>query len=248
MAKLNEIREFLMELFDKDVLEKAVEEYAFKFDFDREIKKIAYSTNLTPFTINKASDFCADLLMTHHDAWEFLGAQRQYCYKLLNDKKINHCFIHLLLDAAQFGTSASIADALNLENKKFAVLYSGLLVGVAGDIKELPFEKLVKKCETVLCEKVRSFKNNHRNVSRILITTGGGCETRFIDDAANEHCDTYITGEYNMYLQHYAEYKKVNLIIGSHTKTEILGVRSLVDKLSTKFKDIEIFEIIEPSF
>jgi len=248
MAKLNDIKDFIVKLFNKDVLEKSQGDFAFKFDFEKEIKMIAYSTNLTLFTINTGASAGADLLITHHDAWEFLGEQRDYCYKLLNDKKLNHCFIHTPLDAAEFGTSQSIAQGLNLENKKFTAFYHGLLVGVAGDLKKMTFEELVKRCEAVLCEKVRIFRNNSQNPSRILIVTGGGCETRFIDDAVNERCDTYITGEYNMYLQHYAEFRNVNLIIGSHTKTEIIGVRSLVNKILTQFKDIKAFEIIEPSY
>ena len=132
--------------------------------------------------------------MTHHDAWPFMNAQKEYCNKLLDDNKMNHCFFHTPLDAAEFGTSASLADALGVTNKKFTLPYFGHLVGVAGNIDKQPFEDLIKKCEEVLDEKVRSFKNNDNICSKILIATGGGHETTCLDSAIEENCDTYITG------------------------------------------------------
>ena len=70
----------------------------------------------------------------------------------------------------------------------------------------------------------------------------------YIQEYRYENCDTYITGEYGMYLQHYAQFHKINLIIGSHTKTEIIGVRSFVNKIISHFDDLSVFEIDEPSY
>lgn len=245
MTKLDKIKKILINMFSEKNL---TGDYGFKFDFNKEIYKISYATNLTPFTINKAIELNADLLITHHDAWPFMEKQREYCYKLLIDNKLNHCFFHTPLDAAEFGTSSSLASAIGLKNKKFTVPYNDLLVGIVGDIEEQSFESLVKKCENVLNEKVRYFKNNGNLCSKILVIAGGGNETKYLDSAINENCDTYFTGEYAMYLQHYAQFHNKNLIIGSHTRTEILGVRSLVGKLVSYFNDIKIFEISELSY
>ncbi len=37
----------------------------------------------------------------------------------------------------------------------------------------------------------------------------------------------------------------MNIIIGSHTFTEIFGVRSLAHKIQEKFQDIDILQLIE---
>lgn len=248
MASLTEIKNTIIKMFPEGVLNDTTWEYSFKFNFDKEISKIAYATNFTPFVINKAVEIGADLLITHHDAWPFMNAQGAYCNQLLNDSKLNHCFFHTPLDAAKFGTSASLADALGVVNKKFTLPYFGDLVGIAGNVSGQPFEELIKKCESVLDEKVRGFKNNNDVCSKILTATGGGHETSCLDSAIQENCDTYITGEYGMYLGHYAEFHKINLIIGSHTKTEILGVRNFVNKIAANFDDLELIEINEPNY
>ena len=248
MAKLADIKTVITGMFPMDSLTNEVWEYGFKFHYDNEISKIAYATNLTPHTITKAAGNNADMLITHHDAWPFMNEQKAYCNKLLADHKINHCFFHTPLDAAEFGTSSSLAKALGVENRKFTVPYHGFLCGVAGVVKPQPFEELVRECERVLQENVRTYKNNANPCSRILVVTGGGNDTESLDSAISENCDTYITGEYGMYLQHYAEYHGINLIIGSHTKTEILGVRSFVNKLVAGFDDLTAFEIDEPGY
>ena len=248
MIKPNDIKDAIIKLFPADVLKDTTWEYGFKCDFDRDVKVIAYATNLTPFTINCAIDAGADMLITHHDAWPFMNAQREHCHKMLIDNKINHCFVHTPLDAAEFGTSSSLARDLGVFDTKKTAEYFGHLCGVAGKISEQSFEQFVQNCERVLGEKVRSFKNNNNPVSRVLVVTGGGNETKNLDNAIAENCDTYITGEYGMYLQHYAQFHNINLVIGSHTKTEIIGVRNFVKEILKGFENIKAVEIDEPEY
>jgi len=249
MSKLADIEKVIVGLFPKGVLKDTTWEYGFKFDYEKEIKTIAYATNLSPLTINKAVEVGADLLITHHDSWPFMNKQREHCHKLLRDNTLNHVFVHTPLDAAEFGTGYSLANSIGMENLKPAVPYHGHLVGVVGQAKPQGFNSFVSNCEKVLSEKVRAFKNNSSPVSKVLIVTGGGNETSSLDVAIQEKCDTYITGEYSMYLQHYAEFHKINLVIGSHTKTEIIGVRNFVKKIIASLgKSIKVIEIDEPSY
>ncbi|MGE7055402.1 hypothetical protein ACQKI4_22800 [Paenibacillus glucanolyticus] len=37
----------------------------------------------------------------------------------------------------------------------------------------------------------------------------------------------------------------MNIIVGSHTFTEIFGVRSLAQKLQERFRDIEVIQLTE---
>jgi len=248
MARLIDIKNTMIQMFPEGVLNDTTWEYGFKFDFDKEIRSIAYATNLTPFTIAKAIENNAELLITHHDAWSFMNEQRAACNKLLAENEINHCFFHTPLDAAEFGTSYSLADELGMEDKKFTVPYHGLLIGVAGNVKEQPFDVFVDLCEKVLGVKVRGYQNNDGLCSRVLVVTGGGNDTDCLDSAVAEQCDTYITGEYSMYLQQYAEFHGINLIIGGHTKTEIIGVRHFANKIASYFDDVKICEIDEPHY
>jgi len=253
MVKLSEIKEKILGIFEAGILKDTTWEYGFKFDFNRPITKIAYATNLTPFTINKAAEQGAELLITHHDAWPFMKAQREHCYALLKQNKINHCFVHTPLDAAEFGTSHSLARELGAKNLKPSVPDdehgSGLLYGVVAEITPQSFEEFVALCEKVLQTKViHAFKNTDKAIKKICICTGGGNKTTYMDSAIDEGCDIYITGEYGMYMQHYAEFHKLNLIIGGHTRTEIIGVRNFVQEILKGLPIVATYEIEEPNY
>lgn len=58
----------------------------------------------------------------------------------------------------------------------------------------------------------------------------------------------YITGEKILYTVQYAQFIGMNLIVGSHTFTEIFGVRTLSEKLKEKYSYLEIVELIEEHF
>lgn len=49
--------------------------------------------------------------------------------------------------------------------------------------------------------------------------------------AAEKNCDINITGEKVLYIIEYAKFTGMNLIISSHTFTEIFGIESLSKKL-----------------
>ena len=60
---------------------------------------------------------------------------------------------------------------------------------------------------------------------------GAGNMTTDMQQAIDEDCDAYITGEYNLYPQLFGKFTGMNLLVGSHTNTEILGVENLAKLL-----------------
>ena len=252
MTTVKEIEKKIRNLFPQVVLNNTTWEYGFKFDYDKPITKIAYATNLTPFTITSAVEQGAELLITHHDAWPFMKKQREHCFELLTTHKLNHCFVHTPLDAAEFGTSHSLARDLGAKNLKPSVpddeFNSGLFYGVVAEIKSQPFEEFIALCEKVLQAKVKAFKNTDKPVKKICIITGGGNKTAYMDSAVDEKCDTFITGEYSMYIQHYGDFHGINLISGGHTRTEIIGVRNFVRRIVDDLPKVKIYEIKEPNY
>lgn len=81
----------------------------------------------------------------------------------------------------------------------------------------------------------------------MAVAAGGGNMTNEMRIAVENGCDTYVTGEYALYSQQYAEHSGMNLFVGSHTNTEILGVETMA-KLISKHTDIQIVRITEPNF
>ena len=65
--------------------------------------------------------------------------------------------------------------------------------------------------------------------------------------AAKQGCDSYVTGEYALYSQQYAEHTGINLFVGSHTNTEILGVKSMAKRLCDG-TNMTLVKIGEPNY
>jgi putative NIF3 family GTP cyclohydrolase 1 type 2 len=99
---------------------------------------------------------------------------------------------------------------------------------------------------STLNEPVRAWKNNSNEVKRIGVLTGAGNSTDNMKSAVDNGCDTYITGEVNLYTIQYAQFVGINLIVGSHTFTEIFGVETLVNKIHEVHPTFEIIQLFEP--
>ena len=243
-----ELQQIALNQFDSGKLLGNTQEWGISTIFDREIKILAYATNLTPSTVKEAVAKEAQFLITHHDAWPFIYGMKEECLKLLKEAQISHGFFHALLDDADFGTSSSLSAALGLQNVEKAVPYGDFQAGVIGYLPvALSLRELKRKLSQLLDEEIRVFANHEDMVKKICITTGGGNLTNDLKYAVDQGCDTYITGEYGLYSQLYAGFSGLNLLIGSHTRTEIMGVASLAKRMVAG-SNIEIIEIKEPSY
>lgn len=246
--KIQQFRSYIDELFGqllKDFNED--EEYGFcNFTLDN-YKRIGYATNITPEIVLQAAEKNVDFIVTHHDAWDFVYGMKERCIELLNEHNIAHFYIHLPLDYAEFGTCNSLLKLLGVNNivQQSRQLEGQSAIGIGELDSSLTFEKLVSNMTNLLGERVYFQRNNNKEIKRIGMVTGAGNGTNQLREAMNSNCDVYITGEKTLYTVQYAKFIKMNLIIGSHTFTEIFGVRSLAQKLQEKFKDIEIVQLHE---
>lgn len=242
------LKEKLISLFDKEKLQAARAEWGFFNEKDRNIEKTGYCVNISPEIIRKTHEAGVQFLLTHHDCWEFLFGAKQKCNELLTEYGITHAFFHAPLDDADFGTSASLAKAAGLKNIVKVMPYAEIFYGgVTGETAPVGFDAFSSKLAAVLGESIRVFKNNDRPVSKVAVAAGGGNMTGEIKIAVEAGCDTYITGEYALYSQQYAEFAQINLLVGSHTNTEIFGVSSMAQILA-KDTDLHVVRIEEPAY
>lgn len=70
--KYSNLKDFLLFLFNRSKLDSNPNEWGFFNEQEKEIKRIGYSTNITPKIIEQAKINHIDLLLTHHDSWEFV--------------------------------------------------------------------------------------------------------------------------------------------------------------------------------
>jgi len=214
------------------------------YDAKKEITKIGYATNLTLEVIESANDLGIGLIVTHHDAWSFIGDLKEKCLDLLKKYKISHYFNHLPLDDASFGTNSSLANELGLKQLKKTNEESGFMCGLIGEYdKEVEFNDFRELCEKLFGEKVQAWQFNNRPIKKVHILCGAGHLTTDMAVSLEEGCDLYLTGEKILYSIEYAKLNELNLVVGSHTFTELFGVKSMLE--GVELKGIEIHEIGE---
>ncbi len=244
--RLTEIEQYILELFNTKDNEHFYEESGITVRGTEDIKRIGYCTNLTLDTIEEARKNHVDLIITHHDAWEFIYGLKEACKEKLLEYNISHYFNHLPLDDCDFGTNNSLIEKLGLKIIERTHEEDGFFCGrVAEFDEEVTFEKLVKKLEDILEEPVQSWKFKDGSIKRVGLVCGGGGFTTDVREAVERNCDVYITGEKVLYTIEYAKFAGINLIIGSHTFTEVFGIESLAMKIKDQYKDIEIVRLKE---
>lgn len=245
---IKDFENFIIENFTKEKLEivKGKNEYGFTNIGREEVLKLGYCTNLTNESAQEATKNNIDLLITHHDAWEWMSGIKEEALEILKQSNITHFFIHLPLDDAEFGNNTSILKKLGFKVIDKFSNDEGMYCGKIGEIEEpIEFEILVNKIEMLLEEPVRKWKNNTKLIKKIGVVTGAGFSAIDIKDAVNLGCDAYFTGEKLLYTVQYAKYSKINLIVGSHTFTEIFGLESLIIMINEMYPTVEIIRIKE---
>lgn len=216
------------------------------YNADKKVKKVGYCVNLTLETIEEARNRGVDLMVTHHDAWDEIYGLKEACIEKLAEFGISHYYNHLPLDDCNFGTNDSFLKRLDLEIVKRTHEWEGLYFGrVAEYEEEIELDELVENIENLLEETVRFWRFNDRKVKRVGLVCGNGAPTACLKEAIENKCDVYITGECNLYTIQYAQFKGINLIIGSHTFTEFFGIESLALKLNESIKELEIVALNE---
>ncbi|MEX3615427.1 Nif3-like dinuclear metal center hexameric protein [Paenibacillus glucanolyticus] len=238
---IQEIFGSLLDDFEED------DEYGFHQFSSGSYKRIGYATNITPEIVQQAAVHKVDLIITHHDAWSFVYGMKERCLELLREHGIAHFYVHLPLDYAEFGTCNSLLLELGVERivQPSRHVEGDSSVGI-GELKSpTTMEKLVETMSSVLGENVFYQKNSEKAIQRIGMVTGAGNGTNQLREALSHNCDVYITGEKTLYTVQYARFIELNIIVGSHTFTEIFGVRSLAQKLQERFRDIEVIQLTE---
>lgn len=213
---------------------------------DKSVKKIGYCVNLTLETIEKARILGVDMMLTHHPAWDEIFGLKEACLEKLAEYGISHYYNHLPLDDCDFGTNESLLKKLNLRNAKRTHEWEGLYFGRVAEYEEsVEFSELVERIETLLEEPVKAWRFHDKRVKRVGLLCGNGGSTECLKEMIENKCEVYITGECNLYTIEYAQFTGINLIVGSHTFTELFGIRSLAMKLNESEKDLEMVEINE---
>ena len=235
-----------------DLLGPAIEivgESAMAANGRTKVSRLGYATNLTPETVRGARKAKVDLLITHHDAWGFIYGMNEDCHSALAEWGIAHFYAHLPLDAASFGTAASLIHGLGAAIGAGIAKQGEYSQGMMGTYESpVSIDTVAERMRSLTGEDCRVWPCGPPAIGSIGVVTGAGILTSYVKDAAEAGAQLYITGEQSLYLIQYCMSIGMNLIVGSHTFTELLGVRSLAEKIQARHPELEIVEVVESHY
>jgi len=229
---------------DPDLLETCPEEWGIVLHCPAP-KGIGFATTLTPAIIHQAISKGLDLLVTHHDAWEFMLDECSESHELLAQHKISHIWCHQPLDRCDYGPAAALLSMIGCE-------VIGNIAEDGGRVGEWPSERelslIIEMLDARMSERPCRVHDASKQIRRIACVPGGGMLVDYLVEALEFGVDLYITGETSLYLLEYARFRNVSVLIYSHNYTEILGTQNLARKIADRLGIEEIVRLDEPHF
>ena len=218
-----------------------------------EIKKIITGVTASQALIDYAISQNADAILVHHG---YFWKSENPCIRGMKGKRIKALLVndinlygyHLPLDMhPELGNNAQLAKLLDIENLQ--PLEKGAVgIPVWGELKEpMTGEKFAEKIEKVLNRKpLICIENGPHLIRKIGICTGGG--QGYIDLAAEQGCDAFITGEVSEQTIHSAREQGLHFFSAGHHATERYGIKALGEWLAKEYGfDVEFKDIDNPA-
>jgi len=202
------------------------------------VTRIAAAVDASPATIQLAIAAKADLLVVHHGLfWNSRQPWTGKNYELMRLLLENNVAVyssHLPLDFhPKLGNNVILCAALGLKNARPFLLKDGQHYGLQSRT-EISRPALAAKLQRATGEKPLVIPGGKKICRRIGVITGGAGD--FLQKAADEGVDTFVTGEGPHWTYAMAEELGVNVLYGGHYATETFGVKALASELSKKFR------------
>ena len=206
---------------------------------NKEINKLAVAVDACQETIQRAIDWNADVLFTHHGLfWGENSPITDRLYNLISMLiKNDVCLyaVHLPLDRSDlFGNNISIAQHLRLSDIKPFGLYRGIYIGYSGKFTE---PKLLPDIIDQLFEEqahpIATLPFGPEQITKVAIISGGAPFE--LEQAIEIGADLYITGDASHLCYHTAMEAKINVVFGGHYNTETWGVSAIGKHLNQEY-------------
>lgn len=214
----------------------------------------AYETQIVYTVVFPSDDLIAEierraygrpaLIFTHHPT-DFETSGRGLIpistesLERLKNAGISLYSAHAPLDCHdEVSTSRALARAIGVPADETFAEYMGGHAGVIGEIESIPLDAFLgtvrRGCEV---EKLTS-KRHGDTVRRVAVCAGGAAFPDIMQEAVDQGCDTYVTGDYQVRhggpwaeehrpeFDAFVEKVPLNLIGGSHFATEAIVLRT----------------------
>ena len=218
-----------------------------------EIKKIITGVTASQALIDYAVAQQADAVLAHHG---YFWKSENPCIRGMKGKRIKTLLVndinlygyHLPLDVhPELGNNAKLAQLLGIGDLQ-PLENSSTSIPVWGTLKDpVTAEEFAQRIEQVLHRKPLIYTENGPHLIRkVGICTGGG--QGYIDLAAAQGCDAFITGEVSEQTIHSAREQGIHFFAAGHHATERYGIKALGEWLATEYGlDVEFKDIDNPA-
>ena len=209
-----------------------------------EVKKIITGVTACQALIDLACAENADAILVHHgffwkgEAQQITGMKHKRIKSLL-DKDINLYAYHLPLDVhPELGNNAQLAQLLGITDRRPLEPWDKHSVGRVGKFEQaITPDALGARIESVLARKPLHIDGGKKDIKSIAWCTGGGQD--YINIAAEQGIDAFISGEVSERTVHIAREMGIHFYAAGHHATERYGVKALGEWLETEF-DFEV--------
>ncbi|MEI5639213.1 MULTISPECIES: Nif3-like dinuclear metal center hexameric protein [unclassified Pseudoalteromonas] len=217
-----------------------------------EIKKIVTGVTASQALIDAAIERGADAILVHHGYfWKgedqcITGMKKRRIQALLAHD-INLLAYHLPLDVhLELGNNAQLGDLLGIEYERPLEPWNKNSVAVKGKLKQpMTAEAFAAVIEQKLQRKPLLNVAGEHQIKTIAWCTGGG--QSFIDLAASQGVDAYLTGEASEQTIHSSNEQQIHFFAAGHHATERYGAKALGEYLAAQYDlEVEFIDIDNP--
>lgn len=239
MASLQELTEYLntflqIERF-KDYCPNGLQ-----IEGKSEVHSVVTGVTASQALIDAACNKNADAILVHHGFfWKnedarIVGIKRKRIAALLNNN-ISLLAYHLPLDAhPQFGNNAQLAQILDIQIDGEIRSNAHSVCGSYGHLKSpMKAEAFKLVIDTALRRESTHIHAGEADITTIGWCTGAGQD--FIDVAAKQNLDAYLSGEISEATTHVAREAGIHYFAAGHHATERYGVQALAQHLCEQF-------------
>lgn len=251
MITLQELSDYLENLLQPKFRVEDFSPNGIQFEGKPLIKKLATAVSANLETLKAAAKWGADALFVHHGLFlhrenAVIDGTKKEKLKLLFEKDLSLIAYHLPLDAnQQFGNNWKAARDLEWTDLEPFCLYNGIYLGVKGRLKKTSRNNFQAKLEEYYGNKANVALGGKKTIESAALVSGGGY--KFINQAAQEGLDCFITGNFDEPAWSQAFEEKVNFFALGHSATEKVGPIAIAEHLKQEFKmDCKFIDIYNP--
>ncbi|TKB43368.1 Nif3-like dinuclear metal center hexameric protein [Thalassotalea mangrovi] len=217
------------------------------------IEKVVTGVTASYALLKRAIENNADAVLVHHgyfwknEAYPIVG-MKQKRIKALIDNNINLFAYHLPLDIHEtLGNNAQLAKLLDIQVTGPLELDNPLSVSLTGELAQpvdgVAFASRIQ--QSLQREVLHIPGSSNRPIKTVAWCTGGG--QGYIELAAEQGIDAFITGEASEQTTHVAREMDIHFFAAGHHATERYGIKAVGEYLAKEYGlDVEFIDIDNP--